>query len=76
MSQRSLAEASANFTQLVREAEQEALKLTRYGEPVVTVVPIEEYRRLRALDTPLRVRLRQWLAEHPATNNFELTEHR
>lgn len=76
MTQRSIAEASANFTQTVRDAEQETLELTRYGEPVVAMVPIAEYRRLRSLDSPMRERLRKWLALHPATSDFEFPEHR
>ena len=30
------------------------------GKPVVAIVPIEEYRRLRHLATPLRDRVRSW----------------
>ena len=60
MSRLSIAEAARNLAETVKEAEAGVVEITRHGKPVVAIVPIEEYRRLRHLATPLRDRVRSW----------------
>jgi len=46
-----LQEAKQKFSELVRRAEREGPQVvTRHGEEVVVVVPVEEYRRMRGHD--------------------------
>ncbi len=46
-----LQEAKQKFSELVRRAEREGPQVvTRHGEEVVVVVPVEEYRRLSGRD--------------------------
>lgn len=60
MMRRNIAEAAKNLAETVKEAEGEVIEITRHGKPVVAMVPIEEYRRLVHLATPLRERVRAW----------------
>ena len=50
----SIAEARNKFTHLIREAEisYEPVQVTRRGDPVVVVLSIAEYERLKAKDKP------------------------
>lgn len=60
MSRQSIAHAARNFAETVKEAESDVIEITRHGEPVVVILPVEEYRRLRHLASPLRDRVRAW----------------
>jgi prevent-host-death family protein len=71
MKRKSVAEAGLNFTNTVREAELEAIEVARRGAPVVAIVPIEEYRRLKRLARPFKARLEEWVAENTPTPGHE-----
>ena len=60
MSRLSIAQAARNFAETVKEAEEDVIEVTRHGEPVIALVPIEEYRRLCHLASPLRDRVKAW----------------
>lgn len=60
MPRQSIAQAARNFAETVKEAEGDVIEITRHGEPVVALVPIEEYRRLCHLASPLRERVKAW----------------
>jgi prevent-host-death family protein len=61
-----LQEAKQKFSELVRRAEREGPQVvTRHGEEVVVVVPVEEYRRLSGGDGEKRMDFKEFLMSAP-----------
>jgi len=48
-------DAKYGFGQLIDLARSVPVAVSKYGRPVVVVVALEEFERLRALDTPAEV---------------------
>jgi len=52
------ADAKNNFGELIDMARASPVAITKYERPVVVVVAVEEYERLKALDTARRAATR------------------
>ncbi len=51
------ADAKNNFGELIDLARAAPVAVTKYDRPVVVVMAVEEFERLKALDSPAAVRL-------------------
>ena len=53
------ADAKNNFGELIDLARAAPVMVTKYDRPVVVVMAAEEYERLKALDTPARIKAKK-----------------
>jgi prevent-host-death family protein len=68
-----LQEAKQRFSELVRRAEREGPQVvTRHGEEVVVVVPVEEYRRISERGGEKKMDFKEFLMSAPDLSVLDL----
>ena len=68
-----LQEAKQRFSELVRRAEKEGPQIvTRHGEEVVVVVPVEEYRRMSGRNGEKKMDFKELLMSAPDLSVLDL----
>lgn len=55
-------DAKYGFGRLIDLARAEPVTIAKHGRPVVVVMAVEEFERLKALDGPVRATSRKWKA--------------